>query len=103
LILPWLIEELSRANPELQALAAERQAAWQRVPQARAYDDPSFGVQLWRFPLGNGFTDDSMVMYQWTQPLPFPGKRRLRGAAAEAVAEVIFASAVSAKIRLPIV
>lgn len=88
LTLAWALEVAREANPELRALAAERAASWERVPQARALEDPSFALQLWNFPFDRRPGAGSMIMYQLTQPLPYPGKRALRGAVAEAGARV---------------
>src|SRR5512136_3054920 len=73
LTLGWAIEEARAANPEVTALGAERLAAWQRVPQVQALEDPTFGVQLWNFPFDRRPGAGSMVMFQLSQPLPWPG------------------------------
>jgi outer membrane protein TolC len=88
LTLGWVLGELKADNPELRALAAERGAAWERVPQAQALEDPSVSVQLWNFPFDRRPGTGSMVMYQLSQPLPFPGKRALRGEVAAAAARI---------------
>jgi outer membrane protein TolC len=88
LTLTWVLAEARAANPEVRALDAERLAAWERVPQARALEDPTFGVQLWSFPFDRRPGSGSMVMLQLSQPLPWPGKRALRGAVAEASARI---------------
>jgi outer membrane protein TolC len=63
-------------------------AAWERVPQARALEDPTFSVQLWNFPFDRRPGAGSMVMLQLAQPLPWPGKRALRGEVAAANARI---------------
>jgi len=88
LTLDWALRTARQANPELRALAAERAGAWERVPQARALEDPSLAVQLWNFPFTRRPGAGSMVMAQLAQPLPFPGKRRLRGEVADASARL---------------
>jgi outer membrane protein TolC len=88
LTLGWALEELRARNPELRALGAERSAAWERVPQARALEDPTFTLQLWNFPFDRAPGSGSMIMYQLAQPLPFPGKRALRGEVAASAARV---------------
>jgi outer membrane protein, heavy metal efflux system len=88
LTLSWALETARAANPELHALAAERTAAWERVPQAQAFEDPSLAVQLWNFPFTRRPSAGSMVMIQVSQPLPFPGKRALRAEVAGASARV---------------
>ncbi len=88
LTLAWALKTARAANPELHALVAERTAAWERVPQAQALDDPSVAVQLWNFPFTRRPGAGSMVMVQISQPLPFPGKRALRAEVAGASARV---------------
>jgi outer membrane protein TolC len=88
LTLSWALKVAREANPEVRALAAEGAAAWERVPQARALEDPSLAVQLWGFPFTRKPGQGSMVMVQLSQPLPFPGKRALRGEVAAASARV---------------
>jgi outer membrane protein, heavy metal efflux system len=88
LTLAWALKTMRTANPEVRALAAERTAAWERVPQAQALDDPSVAVQLWGFPFTRQPGAGSMVMVQISQPLPFPGKRALRAEVAGASARV---------------
>jgi outer membrane protein TolC len=86
--LSWALRTARDANPEVRALAAERTAAWERVPQAQALDDPSVAVQLWNFPFTHRPGAGSMVMVQISQPLPFPGKRALRAEVAGASARI---------------
>ncbi len=88
LTLSWALRTARQANPEVRALAAERAAAWERVPQAWSLEDPSLAVQLWNFPFTRAPGAGSMVMVQLSQPLPFPGKRSLRGEVAGASARV---------------
>jgi outer membrane protein, heavy metal efflux system len=88
LTLSWALKTAREANPEVRALAAERAAAWERVPQARAFEDPTLAVQLWNFPFTRKPGAGSMVMVQVAQPLPFPGKRDLRAEVAGASARV---------------
>ncbi|MBI5481719.1 MAG: TolC family protein [Deltaproteobacteria bacterium] len=86
--LAWALEEARAANPELRALGADRTAAWERVPQVRALEDPTFSVQLWNFPFDRRPGAGSMVMLQLGQALPWPGKRALRGEVATASARI---------------
>jgi outer membrane protein, heavy metal efflux system len=88
LTLSWALKTAREANPEVRALAAERAAAWERVPQARALEDPTLAVQLWNFPFTRKPGMGSMVMVQVAQTLPFPGKRDLRAEVAGASARV---------------
>ena len=74
-------------NPELKAAAANWEAMKQRVPQARAWEDPMVGVDVERFGTTRfgTFTDNEWMI---RQEIPVTGKNRLRGksAFAEAVA-----------------
>jgi outer membrane protein, heavy metal efflux system len=88
LTLSWALDQVRAANPEVRALGAERAAAWERVPQVQALEDPTLAVQLWSFPFDRRPGAGSMVMVQLSQPLPWPGKRALRGEVAAASARI---------------
>jgi outer membrane protein, heavy metal efflux system len=88
LTLAWALDQARGANPELRALGAERAAAWERVPQVKALEDPTLAVQLWNFPFDRRPGAGSMVMVSVSQPLPWPGKLRLRGEVATASARI---------------
>jgi cobalt-zinc-cadmium efflux system outer membrane protein len=85
-----LIEVLS-SNPSLKAARANWEAMKQRVPQARAWEDPrgGFDTLLGRFVdvPRNSFTDQKLML---EQTVPVAGKNRLRGDAAEAEAIVAY-------------
>lgn len=85
-----LIEVLS-SNPSLKAARANWEAMKQRVPQARAWEDPrgGFDTILGRFVdvPRNSFTDQKLML---EQTVPVAGKNRLRGDAAEAEAIVAY-------------
>jgi outer membrane protein TolC len=77
-------------NPELRQRALEASAAHAAVPAASALPDPSFQVEM--MDVGNAATGGSASLlpgqvgttrYLIEQPLPFYGKRDLRGRAAE--------------------
>jgi len=74
-------------NPSLKAARANWEAVKERVPQARAWEDPraSFDVSVDRFVEvpQNSFTDEKFMV---EQTLPISGKNRLRGRAAGAEA-----------------
>jgi outer membrane protein, heavy metal efflux system len=76
-----------RENPSLKAARANWEAAKQRVPQARAWEDPrgGFDTVAGRFVdvPRNSFTDQKVML---EQTVPVAGKNRLRGQAAEAEA-----------------
>jgi len=88
LTLGWALAEARAQNPEVRALAADESASWERVSQARALEDPTLTLQLWNFPFDKRPGAGSMIMYQIAQPLPFPGKRALRGEVAATTARL---------------
>jgi len=81
-----------RENPSLKAARANWEAMKQRVPQARAWQDPraGFDTVAGRFVSipPNSFTDQKLTV---EQAVPLSGRNRLRGEAAEAEAMVAFA------------
>ena len=86
-----LLAEAARANPRILAAGARLDAA-SRVPSQReAYPDPMASVAytndgLDRITLGDSVM--SNLRLEWTQEVPYPGKRRLAASVAEAQAEV---------------
>jgi len=76
-----------KENPSLKAARAKWEAAKQRVPQARAWEDlrGGFDTVAGRFVdvPRNSFTDQKVML---EQTVPVTGKNRLRGEAAEAEA-----------------
>lgn len=87
LTLETVLREVLANNPTLKAARANWAAMKERIPQARAWEDPMVGVDVERSGTTrfDRFTDNEwMVM----QELPLTGKNRLRGksAVAEAVA-----------------
>jgi len=81
-----------RDNPSLKAARANWEAMKQRVPQARAWEDPRLGFETLagRFVSipPNSFTDQKLVA---EQAIPLSGKNHFRGEAAEAEAASSFA------------
>lgn len=65
-------------NPGLEAQRAEARAALARWPQESALPDPTFGYGLRPWSLGSSQVDAAQD-FELSQPLPFPGKRALRG------------------------
>lgn len=92
--LDGLLEYARNHNPELRARAQEAEAARERIEPAAALPDPKFQLELMDFTntMSGGSTslvpgDVGQTRYRVIQPLPFWGKRGLRGAVAEALAE----------------
>lgn len=91
--LDGLLDYARRHNPELAARRHEADAARERVESAAALPDPKFQVELMDFT--NTMSGDGTSLlpgkvgetrYRVIQPLPFYGKRDLRGAIADAEA-----------------
>lgn len=85
LLLDSVVSEVLSNNPSLKAARADWEAAQERVPQARAWEDPKFEVDATagRFVTvpANSFADQKFML---EQPLPLSGKNRLQGKAAQA-------------------
>lgn len=81
-----LVREVLRRNPALRAAHQAWRAALARYPQEAALEDPIaiFGAAPRTFGRSTG---DSSYMVELHQPLPFPGKRGLRGERALAEAD----------------
>ena len=87
-----LVAEALANNPEISAAQSELEAARQRVPAAGALDDPMLEFGVINAPLESlslQRDDMTMKMLGLGQRLPFPGKRGLRRAVAEADAESV--------------
>lgn len=90
--LAQLLTEALQNNPDLRSAAHAWQAATHVRAQAAALPDPQFTVQ--EFSVGSpkpfaGFTTSNFayIGIGASQELPFPGKRALKGKAAEAAAD----------------
>jgi outer membrane protein TolC len=80
-----LIQEALDHNPDLARTRTLIQAEQERIPQAKALADPSLtlGLQNDGFKsIQVGKMETSYYQIMLTQPLPWPGKRNLRGAIA---------------------
>ncbi|MDB6020688.1 MAG: czcC, partial [Pedosphaera sp.] len=87
LSLAVVVSEVLSNNPSLKAARANWEAMKERIPQARAWEDPRAGVDvnIDRFVAvpQNSFTDQKFTV---EQTVPIAGKNRLRGDAAGAEA-----------------
>ncbi|HZV34966.1 MAG TPA: TolC family protein [Verrucomicrobiae bacterium] len=87
LSLASVLAEVLTNNPTLKAADARWEAARERIPQARAWDDPRLGFdqRAGRFVSvpANSFSDEKLMA---EQTVPIAGKNRLRGDAATAEA-----------------
>jgi len=84
-----IIEIALQENPELRAAQKSWDAAKAKIPQAKDFADPNFGVMFNRVPGGGAdIIDPNASMYQISQMLPFPGKRGLKEKIAKKGAEI---------------
>jgi len=81
LVLPALIDEALKGNPEILASEARLQAARYRIPQASSLPDPALsagyqneGIDKYAY----GTSPDAKWMFSLSQMFPYPGKRALR-------------------------
>lgn len=94
-----LVRAVLERNPGIDAARAAWQAALARYPQARALDDPMLAYSTRPRSYGSGEVDAANdVMLE--QPLPFPGKRALRGASALAGADAARNELEAERVRL---
>lgn len=90
-ILQALLSEALDKNPDLSRAKALVEAEKERIPQAKALPDPSLslGIQNDSFKkIEVGRMETSFYQVMLTQPLPWPGKRGLRGEIAGIGAEI---------------
>jgi outer membrane protein TolC len=92
-----LVAEVEARNPSLQAVSDAWRAAAERCPQVVSLDDPMFTAML--SPRGVGM-DRGGWMVQAAQKIPWPGKRALRGSAAEAEADAVQGDIGDVRLRL---
>ena len=85
----WLAAEVEARNPSLEAMLAAWQAAAQRYPQRVALDDPMLMGMIAPESAGSDITETAYAL-QLNQKLPWYGKRRLRGASADAEADAAY-------------
>jgi outer membrane protein TolC len=64
-------------NPEIATARKKWDAALEKIPQARAWDDPAVGVDAWRKSAGAESASQTGLMV--SQAVPWFGKRDLRG------------------------
>jgi outer membrane protein TolC len=72
-----LIETALANNPEIAMAHRKWDAALQKIPQARALDDPTVGVDAWR--KSEEAASPSQTGLMVSQSIPWFGKRDLRG------------------------
>ena len=85
-----LIEEAMKANSEVKQMASLHTAAKEAVRPAGALDDPEAAFVIKDLPTDTwSFSQDDMTqkMFELSQKIPFPGKRRLRSEVADSQAQ----------------
>ncbi|MFQ5713168.1 MAG: TolC family protein, partial [Candidatus Scalinduaceae bacterium] len=78
----WVIDEALRTNPELQAAKLRWDASKEKIPQARALDDPTLGFTYFGEQVQTR-VGEVQAGFRASQKIPFYGKLRLRGEVAE--------------------
>src|SRR5438552_18285609 len=73
-----LVTEALKQNPEIEAARQRWRAAQERVPQARALDDPEFKIEWWNTPENLDIARTPNTIFGLSQRFPFPGKLSLR-------------------------
>ena len=102
-VLESLLHEALDHNPDLAKSKALVEAEKERIPQAKALPDPSLsvGIQNDGFKkLQIGEMETSYYQLMLTQPLPWPGKRDLRGKIAGLGADISKVSAERTRLSL---
>ena len=81
-----LLKQAMERNPKIKSAGLEAEASSFRIPQERSLPDPMVGLSLKNMGIPE-FTLGREVMsgigLSFSQPIPFPGKLRLRGEIAE--------------------
>jgi outer membrane protein, heavy metal efflux system len=91
LSLERLVEQVQARNPSVRAATEAWRAAAERYPQVVSLDDPMFGFM-------QGL--DMGYMVEAAQKIPWPGKRQLRGEAADAEANAARYGIADTELRL---
>lgn len=84
--LPSLIEEVLSHNPDIAAEVYKMDAAFRRVPQAGALDDPELVFKLMEIP-GTKFNEAMYANIELMQVIPFPTKLSTRRSLANLLTE----------------
>lgn len=84
----WVIDEALRSNPEFKSSKLNWDASKERVPQARALDDPNLGFTYYGEQTQTR-VGEVQAGFMASQKIPFYGKLRLRGEVAENEANAI--------------
>lgn len=74
-----VLRQVVERSPEIIAAEKRARAAEERIPQARALDDPQIGVTQWSIPSNFSLGKADETWFTLSQTFPFFGKRVLRG------------------------
>ncbi len=87
-----LVDEALQNNPEILAAKKKWEVYKEKIPQAKAFEDPMFGFGIINLPTSFSFHQEDMTMKEFSisQKFPFFGKRKLMGEMAGKEAEVVF-------------
>lgn len=97
-----LVEAALARNPSIDHARAAWRAAVARYPQATSLDDPTLAYTLAPLSIASSEVDFGQVI-EISQPLPYPGKRRLRGQVALAEAEAARQDYEAIKLRIALI
>ena len=86
LLIEPLVAAVIARNPSIESAREGWRAALARYPQATSFDDPTLAYSVAPLSIVSSKVDFGQVL-EISQPLPYPGKRRLRGQVALAEAE----------------
>lgn len=89
LTLREVLSEAVENNAEIKAAKAAVLAAKERIPQARAFDDPELGVMQWSIPSNFALFDANETWYSLSQHIPYFGKREKRATIAALESQVM--------------
>ena len=94
-----VVDATLERNPSIEAARAGWRAALARYPQATSFDDPTLSYTLAPLSIASDVVDFGHSI-ELSQPLPWPGKRRLRGEVALAEAEAARQDYEAVRLRL---
>ena len=95
LTLSDFLSQVRQANPTLAAAHARAQALEHRVGPVSTLDDPFIAAGVDEIPFGGG--GNSVIRYQLSQAVPFPGKLGARGSAVRRRADAALADVETAR------
>lgn len=75
------LSQVKRANPTLRSITLRVKASDHRIDPSGSLDDPFIAVGMDQIPFGDGM--GSVMRYQISQAVPFPGKLSARSSVAE--------------------